>query len=63
MHKDFASYSIAIDESTDVMYIAQLAVFIRDVNKDFRLAAEFLDLVPMNGTTRADEFLSELVTS
>jgi hypothetical protein len=33
--KDFVAYSIAIDESTDVSGIAQLAVFIRGVNEDF----------------------------
>jgi hypothetical protein len=33
--KDFVAYSIAIDESTDVTNIAQLAVFIRGVNEDF----------------------------
>jgi hypothetical protein len=31
--KDFVAYSIAIDESTDVTDIAQLAIFIRGVNE------------------------------
>jgi hypothetical protein len=38
--KDFVAYSIAIDESTDVTDIAQLAVFIRGVNGDFQLVVK-----------------------
>lgn len=50
--KDFVGYSIAIDESTD---IAQLAVFIRGANEDFKRVAEFLELVPIKGKIGADE--------
>jgi hypothetical protein len=59
--KDFVAYSIAIDESTDVTDIVQLAVFIRGVNEDFHLVVELSELVPMKGKTGADEFFSELV--
>jgi hypothetical protein len=56
------AYSIAIDGSTDVTDIVQLAVFIRGVNEDFQLVVELLELVPMKGKTGADEIFSELVT-
>jgi hypothetical protein len=59
--KDFVAYSIAIDESTDVTNIAQLAIFIRGVNEDFQLVVELVDLVPMKGK-RGAEIFSELVT-
>jgi hypothetical protein len=60
--KDVVAYSIAIDESTDVTDIAQLAVCIRGVNEDFQLVMELLELVLMKGKTGADEIFSELVT-
>jgi hypothetical protein len=60
--KDFVAYSIAIDESTDVTDIAQLAVFIRGVNEDFQLVVEHSQLAPMKGKTGADEIFSKLVT-
>jgi hypothetical protein len=53
--KDFVANSIEIDESTDVTDIAQLAVCIRGVNKDFQLVVELLELVPMKGKTGTDE--------
>jgi hypothetical protein len=49
------AYSIAIDESTDVTDVAQLAVFIRGVNEDFQLVMEHSQLVPMKGKTGAGE--------
>jgi hypothetical protein len=60
--KDFVTYSIAIDESTDDTDIAQLPVFIRGVNEGFQLVVELLELVPMKGEAGADEIFSELVT-
>jgi hypothetical protein len=60
--KDSVVYSIAIEESTDVTDIAQLAVCIRGVNEDFQLVVELLEMIPMKGKTGADEIFSELVT-
>jgi hypothetical protein len=53
--KHFVAYSIAIDESTDVKVIIQLAFFDRGVNEDFELVDELLELVPMKGKTGADK--------
>jgi transposase-like protein len=60
--RNCVAYSIAIDESTDVKVIAQLAVFVRGVNEDFELVEELLELVPMKGKTGAVEIFSQLVT-
>jgi hypothetical protein len=49
------AYPVAIDESTDVTDIAQLAVFIRSVNEDFQLVVERLELVPTKVKTGDDE--------
>jgi hypothetical protein len=54
--KDFVAYSIAIEESTDVTDVAQLAICIRGVSEDFQLVVELLELVPMKGKTGADNF-------
>jgi hypothetical protein len=56
--KNFVVFSIAIDESTDVKNIAQLAVFVRGVSEDSELVDELLELVPMKGRTGADDFFS-----
>jgi hypothetical protein len=45
--KNVEAYSSATDESTDVTDNAQLAVFIRDVDEDFQLVDEPLELVSL----------------
>jgi len=45
--KNVEAYSSAIDESTDVTDTVQLAVFIRDVDEDFQLVDEPLELVSL----------------
>ncbi|KAJ8352217.1 hypothetical protein SKAU_G00236930 [Synaphobranchus kaupii] len=59
--KSFIAFSIAIDESTDVTDIAQLAIFIRGVDETLTITEELLELVPMNDTTTADDIFSSLV--
>ena len=41
------SVSVAIDESTDITDVAQLAIFIRGVDETLAVTEEFLELVPM----------------
>lgn len=59
--KSFIAFSIAIDESTDVTDIAQLAIFIRGVDETLTITEELLEMVPMNNTTTADDIFSALV--
>ena len=40
-----------MDESTDAKDTAQLAIFIRGINSDFSIFEEFLEIVPLKGTT------------
>ena len=49
--KDFESFSIALDESTDVSDTAQCALFIRDVDKSLNVTEELLELIPLKGAT------------
>ena len=45
--KSFLAFSVAIDESTDITDIAQLAIFIRGVDETLAITEEFLELVPI----------------
>ncbi|CAH1105999.1 unnamed protein product [Psylliodes chrysocephalus] len=48
----FVYYSVALDESTDLTDTAQLAVFIRGIDRNFSVTEEMAALVPMKGITR-----------
>ena len=58
--KDFEAFSIALDESTDVSDSAQCAVFIRGVDSSLNLTEEFLDLIPLKGTTTGSDIFQAL---
>lgn len=51
----FIAFSIALDESTDINDIAQLAIFIRGVDENLNITEELLDLVPMRDTTTGED--------
>ena len=55
--KDFVAFSIALDESTDITGTAQVAIFIRGVDKDLNVTADFLDLIPLHDTTTGADLL------
>lgn len=50
--KHCLAFSLALDESTDVRDIPQLAVFIHFVSANFCIKEEFLDLVALKESTR-----------
>lgn len=55
-------YSIAIDESTDVGNVAQLAIFVRLWNKkDSSVFEDLLEVVPLNQQTRGEDIYTALV--
>ncbi|GBP28463.1 General transcription factor II-I repeat domain-containing protein 2 [Eumeta japonica] len=47
----FESFSIALDENTDLFDIAQLTIFIRGFDKEFTVTEELLALQPLKGIT------------
>ncbi|XP_076054348.1 general transcription factor II-I repeat domain-containing protein 2-like [Oratosquilla oratoria] len=52
---NFIAFSLALDESTDTKDMAQLAVFIRGITTDLQVCEEFLQLVPLHGTTTGQD--------
>ena len=61
LSKNLQYFSIAIDESTDTTDTAQLAVFIRGVSSNFGIFKDFVELVPMKGTTTGADILKSLL--
>jgi len=51
-------FSLALDESTDVVDTAQLAVFGRFVDKDFNVTEELLDVLPLKSTTKGEDIFN-----
>jgi len=61
--RSFIAFSVAIDESTDITDVAQLAIFIRGVDDTLTVTEEFVELVPMTDTTTASDIFTALVGS
>ena len=58
--KDFISYSLAVDESSDTSGTAQLSIFIRGVDSSLCVTEELLALKSMHGTTTGKEIFEEV---
>ncbi|CAK1601164.1 unnamed protein product [Parnassius mnemosyne] len=56
----FESFSIALDESTDLSDTTQLATFIRGVDKESTVTEELLALQPPKGTTTGEDIFIEV---
>ena len=54
----FIFFSIAADESNDMTDTAQLSIFIRGIDDDFKITEEMLTLFPMKGTTKGCDIFS-----
>jgi len=54
-------FSVALDESTDIADIAQLAIFVRGVDETLSVTEESLGLVPMMDTTTANDIFNALL--
>ena len=59
----FVALTVAIDKSTDIKDITQLAIFIRAVNAYLTLTGEFVQLVPMTRMTKAENIFGSLVVA
>jgi hypothetical protein len=57
--KTFITFSIALDESTDISSTAQLVIYLRGVDIDLSVTEDFMDMISMTDTTtRADILLA-----
>lgn len=61
--KSFIAFSVAIDKSTDITDMAQLAIFICGVDETLTLTEEFIELVPMMDTTTAEDIFGSVVAA
>jgi hypothetical protein len=56
----FIWYSVALDESTDVSDTAQLLIFIRGVDENFKITEDIAGLCSMHDTTKGRDVFDEL---
>ncbi|GBP95139.1 General transcription factor II-I repeat domain-containing protein 2B [Eumeta japonica] len=56
----FESFSIALERAPICLDAAQLAIFIRGVDKEFTVTEELLALQPLKGTTTGEDILMKL---
>ncbi|GBP67295.1 General transcription factor II-I repeat domain-containing protein 2A [Eumeta japonica] len=56
----FELFSITLDESTDLSDTAQLAIFIRGVDKEFTVTEKLLALQPLKGTITEEDIFNEV---
>lgn len=59
--KSFIAFSVALNESTDVTDVAQLAIFICGVDASLNVTEEFVSVVPMMDTTTANDVFVSLI--
>ena len=59
--EDLQFFSIAVDESIDTTDTAQLVVFVSGVSGGFYVAENFVQLLPMMGTTIGADILKPLL--
>lgn len=58
--KDFEWFSIALDESTDVTDSAQVLLFVRGVNSDFKITEELADVHSMESSVTGDKIFAKI---
>ena len=59
--KSFVIFSVALDERTNILDVAQQDIFIRGVGETLSVTEEFLRLVPMIDTITANHIFNSLV--
>ncbi|CAK1591146.1 unnamed protein product [Parnassius mnemosyne] len=59
--KTIEFFSLALDESTDNSFTAQLLIFIRGVTQDFEVLEELLGMCSLKGQTRGVDILNVLL--
>lgn len=61
--KTFEWFSLALDESTDILDTSQLLLFIRGIDKDFKVTEELASVHSMHGTTTGENIFKEVEKS
>ena len=61
--RNFSSYSLALDESTDIRSTAQLEIFIRGVDDYFEVTEDPAAIVPIKSTTRGSDLLEGVMAT
>ena len=59
----FKCFSIALDESTDVLDTAQLLIFIRGIDEHFCITEELLSMESLKGTTTGQDIFDSVTHS
>ena len=59
--KKFIAFSVAVDKSTNITDVAQLAIFIRGIENTLIVSEEFVEMVPMSSTTTSADIFTSLV--
>lgn len=57
----FMSFSLAVDESTDIRDVAQVSVFFRGCDIDMNITEELLDIIPLKGTTKGKDIFDAVM--
>ncbi|XP_044308861.1 SCAN domain-containing protein 3-like isoform X2 [Varanus komodoensis] len=60
---DFAFYSLAIDETTDITNTAQVAIFVRGTNEAFEVREDLLSLAAVHDTTSGADIFEKVVAA
>ena len=55
---NFEAFSLCLDESTDMTDNAQLAIFIRGVDKNLHICEELLNLQTLHNTTKGSDIFN-----
>ena len=56
--RKFVYFSLALDESTDLIDTAQLAIFVRGVDDELNVGEYVLELIPLADTTRGEDIFN-----
>ena len=59
----FKCFSVALDESTDVLDTAQLLIFIRRIDKHFCITEELLSIKSLKSTTTGTDIFDSVIQS
>ncbi|KAF9746890.1 General transcription factor II-I repeat domain-containing protein 2, partial [Nosema granulosis] len=57
----FMSFSLAVDESTDIRDVAKVSVFFRGCDIDMNITEELLDIIPLKATTMGKDIFEAVM--